>query len=541
MNTDRPEMPSRREWLRLLAGMPLAAVAACSSNNPYSHITGGIAGANHKVGHLLRDGAAIPAPDEYMEREIVIAGAGVSGLSAARWLGRKGHDDILLLEMGERTGGNAVWGQNKASAYPWGAHYLPVPDVADEELATFLQAAGVITGYRNGLPVFNEYHLCHDPEERLFIHGHWQEGLLPHFGVPGPDRQQIAGFMQHVAALKEEKGTDGKYAFSIPLDTSSADERWRSLDTITFAQYLKERGYTSAYLLWYLNYCCKDDYGMGIEHTSAWAGLHYFAARRGRAANADHSSILTWPQGNGFLADALKAQCGNTEIKTGVLLYRVLPHADYVELHCLMPDTGKSFGIRAKKVLLSSPRYVNKHLLAGDISNHISGQASYAPWVVANITFSSLPQGRGTALCWDNVIYGRDSVGYVYANHQSLTPPVGKGVITWYLPIQAGSDRDARMQVYNRTWNDWVKVIMEDLSIAHRDIHRFVENIDVWVWGHGMIQPVPGYIWGRERAAAMRPVNDRIFFAHSDLSGISIFEEAFHQGIRAAKELSGMS
>jgi hypothetical protein len=28
-----------------------------------------------------------------------------------------------------------------------------------------------------------------------------------------------------------------------------------------------------------------------------------------------------------------------------------------------------------------------------------------------------------------------------------------------------------------------------------------------------------------------------LFFAHTDLSGVSIFEEAFHQGIRAANQV----
>jgi hypothetical protein len=39
------------------------------------------------------------------------------------------------------------------------------------------------------------------------------------------------------------------------------------------------------------------------------------------------------------------------------------------------------------------------------------------------------------------------------------------------------------------------------------------------------------------RKALALPVGDRIHFAHSDLSGMSLFEEAFHQGLRAAREV----
>jgi hypothetical protein len=49
--------------------------------------------------------------------------------------------------------------------------------------------------------------------------------------------------------------------------------------------------------------------------------------------------------------------------------------------------------------------------------------------------------------------------------------------------------------------------------------------------------PVPGFINGQARRDAARPIGDRIFFAHTDLSGISIFEEAFYSGIDAAKNI----
>jgi len=52
-----------------------------------------------------------------------------------------------------------------------------------------------------------------------------------------------------------------------------------------------------------------------------------------------------------------------------------------------------------------------------------------------------------------------------------------------------------------------------------------------------MISPAVNYIWGQTRRNAQAPVDDKIFFAHTDLSGISIFEEAFHHGINAAKQV----
>ena len=35
--------------------------------------------------------------------------------------------DFVLLEMNHQAGGNARWGENEITAYPWAAHYVPVP------------------------------------------------------------------------------------------------------------------------------------------------------------------------------------------------------------------------------------------------------------------------------------------------------------------------------------------------------------------------------------------------------------------------------
>jgi hypothetical protein len=51
-----------------------------------------------------------------------------------------------------------------------------------------------------------------------------------------------------------------------------------------------------------------------------------------------------------------------------------------------------------------------------------------------------------------------------------------------------------------------------------------------------MIRPTPDYIWNLSEKA-LTGEHERLFFAHSDLSGISIFEEAQYQGVEKAKRL----
>jgi len=55
-------------------------------------------------------------------------------------------------------------------------------------------------------------------------------------------------------------------------------------------------------------------------------------------------------------------------------------------------------------------------------------------------------------------------------------------------------------------------------------------------WGHAMIRPRPGFMWGAARREAAKPYRG-IHFAHSELSGVALFEEAFDSGLRASNEI----
>src|SRR5258706_7235689 len=131
--------------------------------------------------------------------------------------------------------------------------------------------------------------------ERLFIHGRWQEGLVPQLGISQADQRAIESFLAEMQRLKLARGGDGRRAFTIPLNKSSRAEEFTRLDAITMADYLRAKGWLeSAPLRWYVDYCCRDDYGSGIQTVSAWAGIHYFASRDGRAADAADYAVVTW-------------------------------------------------------------------------------------------------------------------------------------------------------------------------------------------------------------------------------------------------------
>ncbi|OGX90477.1 hypothetical protein BEN49_06765 [Hymenobacter coccineus] len=136
--------------------------------------------------------------------------------------------------------------------------------------------------------------------------------------------------------------------------------------------------------------------------------------------------------------------------------------------------------------------------------------------------------------------YGSASLGYINANQQDLTQDTGgPKVVTLYWPLTDEAPDLARRHAYQTSYAQWLPRVVAELETYHPGVTPYLQRADLWVWGHGMVAPTPGLLWGPGRAAAQRPVRNRIFFAHTDFSGISIFEEAFYQGIRAARELLG--
>ncbi len=105
----------------------------------------------------------------------------LAGLAAARALRLGGVEDFTLLELEDQPGGNSRAGSLRGIACPLGAHYLPVPGDDAPEVQDLLEELGL----RQRVAGRWQYggddgrHLCHSPQERLFMDGQWQEGLLP--------------------------------------------------------------------------------------------------------------------------------------------------------------------------------------------------------------------------------------------------------------------------------------------------------------------------------------------------------------------------
>jgi NAD(P)-binding Rossmann-like domain len=536
---------SRRRFFYLTAAIVATAplywiFKKLTLTNSSKFIPGRMLGAAHQRGHNILK-MLFGKPSQTTTIGTVIIGGGISGLSAARQLNNNDYNDFLLLELEDQTGGNSRFANNKTGAFPLGAHYLPIPSTDFKELIAFLKELGLITHFdEQGLPYYDERYLCHDPEERLFINGYWQDGLVPNFGVPEQEKKQIAEFLALMNHYKNTKGNDGKWAFELPVDQSSTDYTYRSLDKISMKDFLLKHKFVSPYLHWYVEYCCKDDFGCSLSETSAWAGIHYFASRRGIAANATHDHVLTWPEGNGWLAQKLYQNIGKY-VKTGCLVFavnRVAPktyHIDYIDY-----SDGSIKQIITQNIIFSCPQFVQKHIKTNikQLKERNYESFQYSTWVTANaeVDASKLAERNGSPLSWDNVIYGTQSLGYINSCNQNIERHKNRYNFTWYYLVPE-SGKEIRKSVIKTTREQWFQIFSKDLQKVYLGFTDWVISCDVCVWGHAMVKPTVGFIWSKERHQSAKSIEDSLFFAHTDLSGMSLFEEGFIRGIEAANEL----
>lgn len=463
--------------------------------------------------------------------DAIVVGGGVAGLSAARALRAQGIDDLLLLELEDEVGGTSIGGTTNAIAHPWGAHYLPVPAPEDTALIELLQEMGVVHGVdSHGVPLVDEARLVREPDERLYYRGYWYPGLYPGVGESPAERAEHARFEAQMRAFARRRDSSGRRAFAIPVDRSAVDEDLLALDRLTASAWLAAQGFRSTRLLWYCDYACRDDFGLTLSQTSAWAFIHYYAARL-HESGADAADLITWPEGNFALVKHLRASVGVARIQTGVLATRVVDAPEHVTIYATGAHDARPLAFRARRAVLAVPQFIARRLVADRAP---IAHASHGAWIVANIALSGRPTSPGVGSAWDNVLYDSPSLGYVVATHATGRDH-GSTVWTYYLPLTDEDPRVSRTKLLEHALEHWQDAVVADLARAHRDLGGFVTRVDVCRWGHAMVQPRVGALWSGERVEAQAP-RGRVHFAHSDLSGIALFEEAFHQGLRAAGE-----
>jgi putative NAD(P)-binding protein len=500
----QPLKVSRRKFLQASS----AALVGLSVKGDRP-IAGGFVNDSFQFGHLLRDRASFPPAKKIEKHAVVIVGGGIAGLSAAWRLNKRGFKDFVLLEMNDQPGGNSRWGENEITAYPWAAHYVPVPGPKAIYVRELFEELGVL---KEG--VWDERALCFAPQERLFLYGRWQDGIEPAIGLNDTDRDQ---FRRMEDLIHKFRATGG---FTIPMERGLSRKQ-ADLDRMPFSEWLRGQGMDSRILNWYMNYCCRDDYGALASQTSAWTGIHYFASRE-----PEEKGPLTWPEGNGWIVRRLLERIG-PYVRPSQMVHRIAKKGSGFSVFC--SDTE----YRAEFVIFAAPTFIGPYVVEGFAPLR---DFDYSPWLTANLSLERLPAANGDDPTWDNVVMNSPTLGYVDATHQSVRSHIERTVWTFYWALAEDPPSVNRKLLLEKDWNYWKEAILRDLERVHPDIRQCVSRIDVMRFGHAMARPAPGAIFSAERRK-LASLEGRLLFANSDLSGFSIFEEAQYRGVRAAEKV----
>ena len=487
------------------------------------------------LGHILRNGGFETLDLPPTRCNTLILGSGAAGLSAVWYLAKYGHRDILLAEGFERNGNNAAFHYRDVSA-PSGAHYLALPSRESVYVREMLHDMGIMDGGGS----FNEEDLVYAPQERLLRQGRWHDRLLPEQDADSRRFFKLTNY------LKTAHGRDGKRFFVIPIAECSKDDIWRRLDKITFEQWLRRENYRSETLLWYLDYCCRDDYGQGIGQVSAFAGLHYFCAR----GNME-DTVLTWPDGLAHLSEKIRKISGMKEIEKppkdkywkfgrpvawNASAVKVEERDNGVLVWLRDNADGETRTVLADRAICAMPLMVASRVVVGDYG---LPRPVYAPWLVGNFVLNRFPDEiGGSETAWDNVVYGSRQLGYVAAGNQFIRmAKPERTVFTAYAALNHDEPQAIRKWLMKADDETLAGYAAQDLLAAYGDAFwHCVEAVDLSVRGHAMSVPKPGYL-SDAGLLQLRRHDSRLLFAHGDLSAYSVFEEAVYWGVEAAKRV----
>jgi hypothetical protein len=420
-----------------------------------------------------------------------------------------------------------------------GAHYLPAPGPELPELVELLDAIGLVVGQSaSGDPLWRPTAICPAPTERHQIEGRWEPGLFPALGGTEAELDDWARWVDHLRALDSERDAEGRRSFALPVSRSA--RRRRDLDGISMAAYLDRLGIRGWRARWAIEYACLDDYGCSLQTTSAFAGLHHFLSR-GLEERRD-GYLLTFPEGNDGLLRRMREQLDGVTWTNDTMAVAVDPEEGTVLAHDFSEDRTTLW--TADAIVWAAPRFV---------LDRLSGEGGrtdglhYAPWLVANVELDRAPAGPGTPLAWDNVPVGADHLGYVVATHARpghARHPDGRGcVVTLYQPFDGESPdalRQRRAELLAGDAAHWGRHVTQRLAQMHPGIERDIRSIHVHRWGHGMIRPEPGVLFGEALARASRTLGGRVFPCATDTRGLALFEEAFYAGREAAAAAMAM-
>jgi hypothetical protein len=532
-----PRVPrlDRRDFLRLMALSTAAWSLGCGRHEGGRHEGGRASGTmrpatlppnphagrwmgdDFTAGHRLRDGAlpALSGGSLEPEADVVVIGAGISGLTAAHLLARAGHR-VTVIEQASAIGGNAkaaTWG---GIDYAIGAAYFTRPDAGDR-LESLYREIGVL---ERAVKV---------PKGEALSDGRLVEGFWTGATARGDAATATRRVAETWRAVYDERYPD------IPWTSGTAGwtrEAFEEADRTPFARHLEDLA-APPHVRQFCEYYCWSSFGASAAEVSTYAALNFVTAEFG--------DILALPGGNAGVAAALAAAAAanGATIRTGLIAARVRAARRSVEVAAFEGDALRRFRVRA--CVVAVPRFVAARIVEGFPAERaaIVHDMSWRAYLVANVLLARRPAVEWydayrieeldpRAIGWTDLIVA-DFVASAKTDRCVLTAyralPYDGGRAELLTDEDYARHRDA----VRRDLVPW----LDALGLDARDI----ADINLARWGHPMVLAKPGQLAGGAMERLSAPLG-RIAFAHQDRYGVPAIENAIAAAFEACDEVA---
>lgn len=193
---------------------------------------------------------------------------------------------------------------------------------------------------------------------------------------------------------------------------------------------------------------------------------------------------------------------------------------------------------RARCAVLACPKHITGRMVpelreAGR-QQHVHFR--YAALLMGAASVRRTPVLKGAPLAWFNAGAGKLAQGFLVADYNSdrwrKGDPRRPNVLCLWAPL---AGKVSRAELLERPWSHWADLLADDLESMVPGSLSEITRLDVYVWGHHMVIPYPGFLTGEARRGASGPLG-RITFAHTDRHGMPSFELAARAGSDAARE-----
>ncbi len=453
---------------------------------------------------ILLDNSDSPLVSRTRSCDVVVIGAGPSGLAACRTLNKLGLH-TLLVESESRLGGAAVNGEWKGVPYPLGSVYVVELDGVIKEI---LDDAGV-------KPVLT-------PEDAIVIDNQpyldfWKDSVIASMPVSTSEKDAMRQFRDDLLNIKTEP--------IYPLPPKLSPEL-AALDGQSVRQYLQQ--YNSDLLNNLINAYALSSMGGTIDQVNAYCLIDFYGSELGTSYNLPR---YTFPGGLHQFAEAVARPIPVESQLYEHIAFDLTNTADGVNLKCIDSD-NQVLEIKAKAAVVAVQKFAVPFLIPNlpTAQKDAIKQIIYNPFATIHLCSNRelLPHTH-----FDTWVMGKEEFFTDILNPSSIVPRDNPGYVYSIYAPRPLKERSALMS--EELFADFARRAAEAALpvLGGKDASDAIEEIHCWAWGHSVVRASVGSHNGIAQHASM-PF-DNIFFANTDNDASPSLESAVHHGVMAAE------